>query len=347
MPSTIAIWKSDDQREAARKAMDLVREDILAALDRWEHAGGKKQVLIKPNLLSTNVNFVCNTSVETCLGIADFFDESVGYKILVGDGTTYESGHKPSTMIALENHGYKTYKGTWGLVDLHDDEPGRWFSIVNHDVPKPMELAVAKLAVESFVVSVAKLKTHDVLGLTLCLKNMMGTLNVARFCGESVAIALGDVKGYMHGFGNKKPHVLAREQNIGPSKVALAANIVRLVTCRAPDLAVIDGSTVMEGTGPRRGNACTGLGGFTIAGTDPFSVDATCAAIAGISLDSFQYVLRAGERGLGIHDVSGIACKWVGWQSLQFPLKRHPLFNEASPWKPSEIAELQGYLSEK
>ncbi len=347
MPATIAIWKSDDQRAAARNAMDLVREDVLAALARWERAGGRKQVLIKPNLLSTNVNPACNTSVETCLGIADLFKELTGYKIFIGDGTTYETGHKPSTKVALENHGYTAHKGTWNLVDLHDDDPGKWFDNINHDVPKPIELAIAKLAVESFVVSVAKFKTHDVLGLTLCLKNMMGTLNAARYRGESVTITRGDVKGYMHGFGNKKPNALTKAQNLGPSKVALAANLVRLVTCRAPDLAVIDGSTVMEGTGPRRGNACAGLGGFAMAGTDPVAVDATCAAIACIPLDSFQYVLRAGERGLGIHDVSSITCKGVGWQSLQFPLKRHPLFAEASPWKHDEVTELQGYLSEK
>ncbi len=345
MPATLAIWKSDDQREATNKALGLVRDDVAAALDRWERAGGKNQVLIKPNLLSTNTNRACNTSVEACLGVADFFEELTSYKIFVGDGTTYETGHKPSTMVALDNHGYSAYKEKWGLVDLHADGAGRWFAIVNHEAPKPMELGIAALAAESFVVSVAKFKTHDVLGLTLCLKNMMGTLNAARHRGETAVTGRGDVKGYMHGFGNKKPHELTRAQNVGPSKVALAANLVRLATCRVPDLAVIDGSTVMEGSGPRRGNACTGLGGFAMAGTDPVAVDATCAAIAGIPLDSFQYVLRAGERKLGIHDVGSIACKGVGWETLKFPLKRHPLFAEASPWKPAELAELQGYLS--
>jgi uncharacterized protein (DUF362 family) len=156
-------------------------------------------------------------------------------------------------------------------------------------------------------------------------------------------IARGDVKGYMHGFGNKKPHALAKAQNTGPSKVALAANIIRLVSCRSPDLAVIDGSTVMEGLGPRRGNACGGVSGFSIASTDAVAVDATCAAIASIPLDSFQYVTRARDRGLGIHDVSNIAFKGVGWQSLQFPLKRHPLFSEASPWKQEEIEAFRRY----
>ncbi|MBN2151058.1 MAG: DUF362 domain-containing protein [Candidatus Lokiarchaeota archaeon] len=345
MTANIAISKNDDQRAAVIAALGLVRDDVLAALDRWEQAGGQKRVLIKPNLLSTNTNLMCNTTVDACLGVADFFGEATTYKVLVGDGTTYESKHKPSTMVALENHGYAAHKEAWNMVDLHDDVTGRWFGIVNHEAARPVELGVAALAVESFVVSVAKMKTHDVLGMTLCLKNMMGTLNAARYRGEAAEIHHGDVKGYMHGFGNKKPHELARAQNVGPSKVALAANLVRLAACRLPDLAVVDGSTVMEGSGPRRGSACAGLGGFAMAGTDPVAVDATCAAIAGLPLDSFQYVLRAGERGLGTHGVANIACKGIGWQALECPLKRHPLFAEAAPWKQAELDELEGYLA--
>ncbi|NMC05051.1 MAG: hypothetical protein GYA24_07570, partial [Candidatus Lokiarchaeota archaeon] len=79
------------------------------------------------------------------------------------------------------------------------------------------------------------------------------------------------------------------------------------------------------------------------AGTDAVAIDATCAAIAGIPLDSFQYVSRAGELGIGIHDIASIDCKGVGWQALHFPIKRHPLFAEASPWKPVEIADFHGY----
>nr|MDO8116933.1 DUF362 domain-containing protein [Candidatus Sigynarchaeota archaeon] len=188
MPATIAISKNDDQRAATRETIDLIRDHVLSALDRWERAGGQKRVLIKPNLLSTDINPACNTSVDACLGVADFFKESTSYKILVGDGTTYESKHKPSTKLALENHGYSAHKEVWDLVDLHDDEASKWFGIVNHEAQKPIELGIAKLAAESFVVSVAKLKTHDVLGLTLCLKNMMGALNAARYRGESTII---------------------------------------------------------------------------------------------------------------------------------------------------------------
>jgi uncharacterized protein (DUF362 family) len=335
----VAIASDDDQKAAALAVLKLIRDDVTDRLTRWCVAGNKRQVLIKPNLLSTNPNPSCNTSVETCLGIAEFFKSLGDYTILVGDGTTYETNHEPSTMKSLENHGYDVYQDIWTLVDLHTDETGAWFDAVNNDDAGPVELGIAKLAIESFTVSVAKIKTHDVLGLTLCLKNMMGTLNAARIKADGTEISRGDVKGYMHGFGNHKPHDLTKEQNIGPSKVALAANLVRLASCRPPDLAVIDGSTVMEGPGPRRGNVCAEIGKFAMASTDFIAVDATCAAMTGFPLDSFQYVKRAGELGLGVHDLSRIEFRGSTWDSLKSGIKPHPLFSEASPWNDEEIEE--------
>lgn len=340
----VSITRDEDQKTATKIALSLIQDEVLERLDRWCNAGNKRQILIKPNLLSTSPNPACNTSVETCLGITEFFKNLGDYTIFVGDGTTYEISHHPSTMQAMENHGYDAYQDTWTLVDLHADDTGAWFDVVNHGVPRPVELGIARLAVESFTISVAKIKTHDVLGLTLCLKNMMGTLNAAREKQSTTELARGDVKGYMHGFGNHKPHKLSKEQNIGPSKVALAANLIRLATCRPPDIAVIDGSTIMEGSGPRRGNVCSEIGSFAIASTDFIAVDATCAAITGFPLDSFQYIKLAGERGLGVYDIASIEYRGVLWNSLKTDIKPHPLFSEASPWKEEEIKEIANLI---
>nr|MDO8110993.1 DUF362 domain-containing protein [Candidatus Sigynarchaeota archaeon] len=339
----VAIARDNDQKKAAKTALDLIKNDINLSLFHWIKSGEKKQVLIKPNLLSTEANPQCNTSVETCLAVAEIIKELGDYKIYIGDGTTYETNHKPSTMKSLQNHGYDKYKDIWTLVDLHADETWRFFDIVNYEGQKPVELGFSRLADDCFVISVAKIKTHDVLGLTLSLKNMMGILNGARYVGEKNLITKGDVKGYMHGFGNHKPHDLTKAQNTGPSKVALAANLVRLAKARHPDLAVIDGSTIMEGMGPRRGNTCAELSGIAMASTDFIALDATCAAIAGLPLDSFQYVKLAGERGMGVADVAKINNHGIQWQTLKTNLKMHPLFAEASPWKQEELDALAKY----
>ncbi len=220
-----------------------------------------------------------------------------------------------------------------------------WFEVVNHEPPTgQVELGVSELATGSYVVSVAKFKTHDVLGLTLSMKNMMGTLMAARIIGSHEPFMKGDVKGWMHGLGNKKPHQLTRDQNIGTSKVALAANIVRLARCRMPDLAVIDGSTVMEGHGPRRGHTCQSLGNIVLAGTDPVAVDATCARLASIELERVPYISLAEECMLGTALPSEIRAGGRNWQDFITRIEVHPLFPASSPWKGNELVMARNYL---
>ncbi|MFX0101236.1 MAG: DUF362 domain-containing protein [Candidatus Hodarchaeota archaeon] len=346
MKSSVSLCSGIMPYETTMEALKLVKDVILERLEKWEKGRGKKEkkILIKPNLLSTDLNYFCNTSVDHCLAIADFFENIGNYNIFIGDGTTYESKKNPSTLKALENHGFMKYRGKWMPMELHDDKPGRWFEIVNHESDGVIELAIARLSIDAFLVSAAKLKTHDVLGLTLSIKNLMGCLNAARYKGKRKILKKGDVKGFMHGFLDKKPHLLTKEQNIGPSKVALAANIIKMASCRQPDLSVIDGSSVMEGKGPRRGNACEDLGNIALAGTDAVAVDATCARIAGFSLESFQYIRIAGMLGLGNHLEKNISYLGMDPSKMRASVNPHPLFNEASPWKDEEIRDLSSFV---
>ncbi|MHA1369192.1 MAG: DUF362 domain-containing protein [Promethearchaeota archaeon] len=343
MVSKVAIWMDEDAYSSTWRALELIKDDIVGTLERWQESGNGK-VLIKPNLLSTNKNFKCNTSVETCLAIADFVKEIGDFDISVGDGTTWEKNKQPSTIRALENHGYAAYLDKWEFIELHDDDTGAWFDIVNLEANEPIELGVAKAAVDSFLISVAKFKTHDVLGLTLSLKNLMGALNSARSKKSGNIIKTGDVKGFMHGFWDKKPHLLTREQNIGPSKVALAANLVRLAKCVQPGLAVVDGSTVMEGSGPRRGDVCEQLGGISVAGIDFIAVDSICARIVKIPLESFQYVMAAGKAGVGNYKKEDIEVLGLDVEKIQTEIKPHPRFKESAPWKPGELSDFQKFL---
>ncbi|MHA1791319.1 MAG: DUF362 domain-containing protein [Promethearchaeota archaeon] len=342
--SRVSIWRDDSPAKAVKKSLELLQDEIIDSLNAWKKkSGNSRNVLIKPNLLSTNENYECNTSVEHCLAIAHFIKELGNFTIYIGDGTTYESNHQPSTFKALEIHGYTKYDDTWQLVDLHEDDVGSWFNIINLE-GGPYELGISKLMMDSFLISAAKFKTHDVLGLTLGLKNLMGGLIAARLAQDKKIIKKGDVKGFMHGFSDKKPHKLTKEQNVGPSKVCLAANLVRLAKARLPDLTVIDGSIVMEGPGPRRGTACSELGGIVISGTDCIAVDSTCASIVKMPLDSFKYIKLAGEMSLGTHDIDEIKQVGLDWKELETSIKFHPKFKKAREWTREEINNLQDYL---
>lgn len=338
--SVVAIVKDEDIYSSARRALEAISDDLATRLDAWRRKKGN-DVLLKPNLLSTQQNHGCNTSVFICKAIADFMKELGPFKIHVGEGTTYSSDGRASSMKAFDNHGYTDpdFLGEWTLLDLHASDPGRWFEVVNQHESGLVELSLARPVVDMFTVSVAKFKTHDVLGFTLSLKNMMGALNAARVKAGLKLIKKGDVKGFMHGLGEKKPHELTVEENTGPSKVALAANIVRMNRCRAPDLAVIDGSSIMEGMGPRRGTACKDMAGLALASIDPVAADATCAALAGVSLEEVQYVLVAGSRGLGNCHIKRIEHRGLPLDDAAFTMQMHPRFKDAS-WTAEEKQEL-------
>ncbi|MBD3186938.1 DUF362 domain-containing protein [Candidatus Bathyarchaeota archaeon] len=339
----VAITKHADTSESVRNALDLIRNPIKVALQEKFKNASRGQVLIKPNLLSTDLNHICNTTVEHCKAIADFFYDLGDYTVVVGEGTTYASDKNPSTILALERHGFKEHEDQWALIDLHEDQPGKWFDIINHEAPRGIELGIAKTCIESFTVSAAKFKTHDVLGVTLGLKNMMGGLVSARNKVSQEILARGDVKGYMHGFSRKKPHFLSREINTGASKVALAVNLVRMHACHPPDLTVIDGSTIMEGAGPRRGTACQALSGITIAGTDTIAVDAACARMIGMPLESFKYIQRAGELGLGDHEHEKTILVGESLDGMITRIKFHPQFKLARKWTTDELKALESF----
>jgi len=137
--------------------------------------------------------------------------------------------------------------------------------------PNPLALKrvkIAKTALESTLISVPKLKLHRITGVTLSLKNMMGT--VSR-------------KGSMHSH--------------------LSKNIADLASIVKPSIAVIDGIVAGEGHETSENPVEMNL---VIAGTDPVAVDAVGAAVMGVSPKDIKHLCLAEEKGLGTCDLSKI-----------------------------------------
>lgn len=115
-----------------------------------------------------------------------------------------------------------------------------------------------------FLISFAKLKTHDMCKITCVLKNQFGAnprKNKSRY----------------HKHLNKVIHDLNK--------------------ARLPDLCVVDGIIGMEEDGP-----ITGIpkpAGILIVGNDPVSTDHTCARIMEINPNKIPYLKLAIEQKLG------------------------------------------------
>lgn len=123
-------------------------------------------------------------------------------------------------------------------------------------------VTVPKAAIEGALVSVAKMKTHAVTGVTLGIKNLMGL------------IAASD-KRWMHVVGVN--HALAD-----------------LYGAVRPRLTVVDADVAMEGDGAVYGDA-RALG-VLVAGDDALAVDLTCLTLMGLSLEDAPHLALARDR---------------------------------------------------
>jgi uncharacterized protein (DUF362 family) len=159
---------------------------------------------------------------------------------------------------------------------------------VEFNIPDPghtnglRKYVISKIALEAdYVVSLALLKTHDQVILSLAMKNMLGV------------ISGGFDRVLIHGPERRYPPDMSDAELAAQSR-GLAENIVRVFEIVTPDLCIVDGNG-MEGNGPLEGNfKCTDL---VIAGFDAPKVDVVCARIMGYEPREIPYLRIAQEKG--------------------------------------------------
>jgi len=115
-----------------------------------------------------------------------------------------------------------------------------------------------------FLVSIAKMKTHNSCGLTATLKNMYGC--------------------------NPEPYKARYHRR-------LSENIVDFAAAFTPHLSVIDATLAMEGCGPVDGVPVKL--DTLIAGTDPVATDSVVAKMMGINPRKVRHLRLAEKQGLG------------------------------------------------
>ena len=240
-----------------------MKQELFQALDSYTEVFPKpanSMVLLKPNLNSSMNALTGNTTDLRVLSLLIQFLKEKGYTdITIGEGT---------------NSGF--YRNKIGVISrLNVDKLAAYFGIkikdFNYSEPHQIEFEdgvkaqVAKeCASADLFINLPKLKTHFEVGMSVCLKNLIGCL-----IGQE----------------NKKQ-----------THKSLAANILRLNQQVKPHLHIVDGLIAMEGLGPTRG---TPLRLDTLlVGTDPYLLDLCCAHLAGFDYRRVATLKQAEEKGL-------------------------------------------------
>jgi uncharacterized protein (DUF362 family) len=180
------------------------------------------------------------------------------------------------------------------------------YTSVRRPVPKPLchpTIAVSRLAVASntVLINVPKMKTHNLAITTLCLKNLMGVVNVfdRHFCNqawrempEAVEAGKQSKKLWM----DRALHERWQE--------GLARRLVDLAQVVQPSLNIVEGVVARDGTGFNRGrNYPLGL---CVAGVNMVAVDSVASYLMGFDPQSLIYLRMAADAGLGTNDLRAI-----------------------------------------
>lgn len=265
--SRVSLAVGDDRANIAFKALEPFKKEIAAAI-------GKKRVIIKPNNVIPN-RPLSASHADNLEGILEFL-KSIGKK----DIAIAESPAMGSALDGFESLGYNKFVAQYGvkLVDLDKDDFQVLQCIDQKDFqPHPCRMAKTMLDPNNFIISAAKLKTHDLVGITLSLKNVV------------VGSALKDAANRPMS-GKRVTH--------GGGTYGINYNLFSLSAKLHPQLAVIDGYEGMEGTGPVNGTPVAHR--VCIASQDWLAADRVGAELMGVDFSKIGYLTfcaQAGDRG--------------------------------------------------
>jgi uncharacterized protein (DUF362 family) len=227
-----------------------------------------RRVLLKINLVDFQPDREIHTHPMVVASAIELCRKWKAAEVVVAEG----SGFLRNTEQLVAASGLGDVLSHFGVpfVDLNHDEPVKVSNKGRLSGLDHLYLARA-VATAEVVISIAKLKTHGLLGATLSLPNMLATLP---------GIYYGWPKNELHGRG-------------------LENSIVDAALTRPPDLAIVDGIVAMDGDGPLNGTAKPL--GVLVFGSDPVAVDATCFRLLNLNPEAPNgYLALAYGKGLGL-----------------------------------------------
>jgi len=282
LSSSVAITSGDNRADLAFRALQPYSKQIRQAI-------GSRRVVLKPNMVSTEVP-LCATHVDTLEGILEFLKSIKKLDNVI----IAESAANAPTFEGFSNYGYLSLVNKYPvkMVDLDTEGSEVLYVFDEKDFrPHPVRFSKVILSPDSYVISVARMKTHNLAVVTLSLKNIIFGSPV-----KDIGFRLG--KNSKEGTKSDKPVV----HGSGPRGINY--NLYALASRVHPHLAVIDGFEGMEGNGPRLGTPVNHR--VCVVSTDWFAADRVGVELMGVDFAKVGYLNYCAQAGLGTADLSTI-----------------------------------------
>ncbi|MCU0578905.1 MAG: DUF362 domain-containing protein, partial [Desulfobacterota bacterium] len=305
--------------------------------------------VIKPNFVSTTEQKAA-THVEAVKAVIDFLGERAGTLIKIAEGAALGD-----TFEGFKHFGYLELKKEYPRLELVDLNRDIFETVLLKDsAGREHPFRVAQTMLRSdFRISVTPPKTHDTVGVTLSLKNML----VGSLIRSSRVSALSGLWDPFHRLTERLPGTLRGlisferlngllgTRFIPSDKVKLHQGylninlfLFQLAGIIPPHLAVIDGFEGMEGDGPIHGRPL--VLDWALAGTDPLLVDRVTTRLMGFSPADIGYLTFLSENR-GQKGREKIAFVGDSPQGLAQPFQPHRNYRRQMVWK-EELEALGG-----
>jgi len=229
-------------------------------------------------------------------GIVEFLRDRGEKDIAVAEGATIGN-----TSRGFREYGYEALAKEYDveLIDLNEPDSFKVVYVIHPDMkPHPVKLAQTMVDPNNYIISVTRMKTHLLVGVTLTAKNViMGGIMVMD-------------KNRLHPTqaGNR----------------VLDYNLFTVMQHLHIDLGVLDGFEGMEGNGPVEGDPIEHH--LALSGTDYLAVDRVGTEVMGIDFDDIRYLNYLWDGGFGEGDLSKIEVIGETIESCRKQYKMSPRF---------------------
>ena len=308
--SVVSLVKNNDRRQATYDALKPLQSDVARAI-------GDKQVIIKVNAgFPTEPHRNHSTDPGQIEGIVQFLRDFHDDEVWIAEGVG--SSKTNDMMDGYELYGYLPIAGEFTgirFVDANGTLLARKWIRQWHQYPAPIDIIAMYFDPGNYIISAARLKTHNAVVGTYSLKNVVMGSPIGNYGNNP------SQKGKMHG-GTRDEGSSGRE---------LSYNIFRLALEGVyPDLAVVDGVAAIEGNGPWDGTEVNH--DICIASTDFVACDRVCTEVMGIDPFYMKYLEWCGDAGLGNWNMDNIRTVGADLDANIIKYRLHENVGEQVAW---------------
>jgi len=280
--SSVGLTTGDSRADMAFRTLRPYSKEIRQAI-------GNKRVILKPNNVSIDIP-LCATHSDTLEGVLEFLKSIRKLDNVI----IAESAANGPSLDGFDNYGYLRLAAKYPVKFVDLDQEGSQILYVFNEKdfkPHPARFSNVLLNPDSYIVSVARMKTHDRAVVTLSLKNIVFGAPVKDpgfTWGPNRKEGARSDKAIVHGSGFK----------------GINYNLYSLAPRLHPHLALIDGFEGMEGNGPNNGTPVDHR--VCVASTDWLAADRVAIELMGVDYTKVAWLNFCTQAGYGTGDLSKI-----------------------------------------